>query len=291
MGIPCSGKSTWAKKFVLDNPDYVRVCRDDLRKMRGKYWLPEQEDMITAMEDTCIVIAVHRGFSVVVDATNLNPKTIERITTLGNVRAGVNNSTLEIEYKMFDINLDEAISRDMGRPKEEQVGAKVITDFYNKYIASKKIQELESNKAKLVQNTELPKILISDIDGTVCLMNGRNAFDYTKVINDLPNEPVCEILRGYTEGIIFVSGREDYCKEDTIKWLKLNNLWVDGLSQIFMRKTGDHRDDRIVKKEIFDNHIKDKYFVKAVFDDRPKVIRMWLGMGLFVFNVGDGHEF
>lgn len=28
-GMQASGKSTWAKDFILKNQDYKRVCRDD----------------------------------------------------------------------------------------------------------------------------------------------------------------------------------------------------------------------------------------------------------------------
>lgn len=302
QGIPSSGKSTWAKKFVLENSNYVRVCRDDLRRMRGKYWLQEQEGMITNWEDDCIAIALHNGYNVIVDATNLNEKTINRICNLGNVK----NQDIDIEYRFFDINLDEAISRDMGRSKEEQVGSAVITSMYNKYIVAKKIVEIEEGKTKLEQNYSLEKIYIFDIDGTVSLMNGRGAFEYHKVDTDSPNEPVISILKDYLipSGIriLYLSGREDVCLEKTKLWLHkqgiLSKYDVDilngtnvGQFGLFMRKTGDNRDDRIVKKEMFDNYIKDKYYVKAVYDDRPKVIRMWRELGLFVFDVGDGHEF
>ena len=59
-------------KFVLENPTYVRVCRDDLRRMRGKYWIPEQEDLITSWEMDSIALGLHHGLNVLVDATNLN---------------------------------------------------------------------------------------------------------------------------------------------------------------------------------------------------------------------------
>ena len=37
-GIPASGKSTWAKQKALKNPEHsVRINRDDLRNMSGKY--------------------------------------------------------------------------------------------------------------------------------------------------------------------------------------------------------------------------------------------------------------
>ena len=47
----------------------------------------------------------------------------------------------------------------------------------------------------------------------------------------------------------------------------------------------------IIKKGMFDKHIKNKYNVFVIVDDRPRVVRMWHSLGLPVFNVGDGREF
>ena len=41
-----------------------------------------------------------------------------------------------------------------------------------------------------------------------------------------------------------------------------------------MRKTDDFRQDSIVKKELFDQYIKDKYFVEYWLDDRDQVVKM-----------------
>jgi hypothetical protein len=51
-----------------------------------------------------------------------------------------------------------------------------------------------------------------------------------------------------------------------------------------MRNTGDKRSDVIVKKEMYEALVKGQYNVLAVFDDRPKVIRMWKDEGLFVMD-------
>ena len=127
QGLPASGKSTWAKKYVIEHQDTVRVCRDDLRMMRGVYWLPTMEDMITAWEHDCIALALFHGYNVIVDATNLNPKSVEAIKNLGNVK----NGNVEIEFRIFDTPLDVCIFRDQCR--EDYVGDKVIREMSEKY--------------------------------------------------------------------------------------------------------------------------------------------------------------
>lgn len=37
QGLPGSGKSSFAKNYCIKNKDWVRINRDDLRHMRGKY--------------------------------------------------------------------------------------------------------------------------------------------------------------------------------------------------------------------------------------------------------------
>lgn len=135
--------------------------------------------------------------------------------------------------------------------------------------------------------------IIVDLDGTIAKKGDRDIYDYSKVHLDTPIKPVVEIIRSlindydiYTD-IIYVSGREEMCRKQTLDWIYLNvsnrsTAWSS--VDLFMRPTGDNRCDTIIKREIYDNHIKDKYNVIAVFDDRPKVIRMWRSLGLFVFN-------
>ena len=44
-GLPGSGKSTWAKAWVNEDPiNRVRLNWDDMRNMMGPYWVPERED-------------------------------------------------------------------------------------------------------------------------------------------------------------------------------------------------------------------------------------------------------
>lgn len=125
VGLPASGKSTWAKQFVQKNTDWIRVNRDELRNMRGQYWIPKQEGMITAWEDACIMEALKRGYNVIVDATNLkHAKNLGRYQTYKKI-----DPELVIDCKFFtDVSLEECIERDNNR--EESVGEDVIRRMY-----------------------------------------------------------------------------------------------------------------------------------------------------------------
>jgi hypothetical protein len=56
-----------------------------------------------------------------------------------------------------------------------------------------------------------------------------------------------------------------------------------------MRKLNDNRPDDIIKKELYDQYIKGKYFVKFVLDDRDSVVRMWRNEGLLCLQVYYGN--
>jgi len=113
-------------------------------------------------------------------------------------------------------------------------------------------------------------------------------YDYTKVITDVENINVVviqKILSRLNCDIIILSGREDSCRNETIEWLKKYNIKYRSL---FMRKTGDDRNDAIIKREIYENEIKNKYNVAAVFDDRDRVVAMWRSLGLTCLQVDYG---
>jgi hypothetical protein len=55
-----------------------------------------------------------------------------------------------------------------------------------------------------------------------------------------------------------------------------------------MRETGDRRKDSIIKKEIFDRHIRDVYNIEFVLDDRNQVVELWRSLGLTCLQVADG---
>jgi len=62
-GIPASGKSTWAKNWVLENPNSrVRFNNDDIRNMLGKYWVPSRETLVEAIKKQFTATSMKRGY-------------------------------------------------------------------------------------------------------------------------------------------------------------------------------------------------------------------------------------
>lgn len=127
-GLPASGKSTWAKQWVLEDPEHrVRINQDDIRLMLGKYWVPSREKLVQEIQFDAIVEALSREFNVVIDNTNLNKKVLDQFNRLIKTF-----EDYEIEYKdFFDTPLSVCIERDKNR--DLQVTEKVIRSFYNNY--------------------------------------------------------------------------------------------------------------------------------------------------------------
>ena len=127
-GLPASGKSTWAKQWVLEDPEHrVRINQDDIRLMLGKYWVPSREKLVQHIQEEALIEALLRGYDIVIDNTNLNEKVLDNYRVL--VTAYGDHA---IEYKdFFDTPLSVCIGRDKNR--DLQVTEKVIRSFYNNY--------------------------------------------------------------------------------------------------------------------------------------------------------------
>jgi hypothetical protein len=150
----------------------------------------------------------------------------------------------------------------------------------------------------------LQPVYLCDIDGTLTFRSDeldadptrRGIHDYDRVSEDLYHPDVFNTVGALQQGgakIIFVSGRPESCREDTVEWINAPGiLTCDHDNPLYMRTTGDRRPDTIVKRELFDKNIRpDGHHIFGVFDDRNRVVRMWRGqLGLTVFHVAD-HDF
>lgn len=287
IGIPASGKSTWSSDFVRNNPNWIRVNRDDYRLMLRNEQMcePKVEDLVSELLESSIEKALSKKLNVIIDNTNLKVKYINQFIEKFKYSA-------DIDYRVFDISLDKAIERDKNR--KMKVGEDVITRMYKNYkilidsfdfqpITKKRFPELN-----LINENIKNQAIIVDLDGTLSILSKRDPYDFGKVMNDKCNWLIKEQIdfhKKNNRSIIICSGRSDVCKEETEMWLEHYKINYDLL---LMRKDGDYRKDNIVKQEIYNSQIINRFNVICVYDDRPSVVDFWRSIGLFVFDVNHG---
>lgn len=261
IGLPASGKSTTAKRMAAESGGRIReVTKDEIRsrpeapKDRGK-----QERWAITQRDKAVVDALTSGHSIVVHDTNFNPVHRRRLESL----AAEHGATFEV-LDFTHVDVHECIRRDALRPSP--VGEKVIWEMWQRYL----YQPPHS-----VPVPELADAVIVDVDGTLARMNGRGPYEFHRVEEDTPVPHVVELVRDLDRNgtkIIYVSGREDSCRENTERWLR-RHVGVDG--PLHMRSAGDRRPDNEVKHELYLTHIKDQVRPRFVLDDRDSVVHMW----------------
>ncbi len=265
-GLPASGKTTWAREYGKDNPRINNICKDDIRK---DYPYKSERDVLK-IRDECTRSTLAAGCDVIWSDTNLNPiheQTARRIAA---------EFGAEVEIKDFPLHYEECIRRDKKRPISEKVGPAVIMDMYYQYLYKQPIP---------IPQTNYPAFIV-DIDGTLANHGQRDVYNTAEAATDTVIQPVKTLVNsmvhcGY---YLFVfSGRDEKFRGLTEEWLKANGIdyW-----RLYMRPEGDTRPDYIIKRELFDKAFSDgEYSPLFVFDDRKQVKRMWVDMGLFVFDV------
>lgn len=293
-GIPGSGKSTWAKSFIAENPlNYLRINNDDLRaSFNNSIFSKDYEKIIESTRLFLIKEGIKHNKNIIIDNVNIGNNIFEQVVKI----AKESNKDISIEEKCFYIDLEEAILRDSKREGKTKVGPDVIRHFWNKsgkesfkkYVTKCEIIK-NSIKTKVNNDIALDKCIICDLDGTLALLN-RNPYDAKDCdIKDLPNIPVVETVNLYYKNnysIIFCSGREDKYESETKRFIE--KYLPDIKYQLFMRITGDNRKDSIIKEEMFRSNIENKYYVTFIMDDRQSVVDMWRSLGLTVFQVAPG---
>lgn len=303
-GLPASGKSTWARKQLASRElgSIVRLNRDDLRRMgldpEYRHLVYHAEQRISTLRDAALGALLTAGCDVIADDTNLRVKYVRELLTIAS-KAGA-----DVEFVDFlDASLDECIRRDAERSGAEQVGETVIRDMHSRHLAQLNggplpIPTLTEHAATAARPYSpalgTPKAVLCDLDGTLALLD-RSPYDETKVHTDRPNKPVIATLSALVladHWPVFMSGRTEGCRTATEAWL-LKHVhsrlpWLIGDTELHMRASGDTRPDHVIKLELFDQHVRNRYDVRVVLDDRDSVVRLWRSMGLTCLQVAPG---
>lgn len=300
VGLPGSGKTRVAKLMHADNPDdVILVSRDGLRAelFNGEGILSShEENYITKVQKGIVKDAVRVGKHVIIHDTNLR----ERYRTQWAKIAAAQGAEFEI-IDLTSVDPGICITRDANRSR--RVGHKVIEELYEKFIVPLNGRSLDVPQTALslsvsfepyVPDLTLPKAIIVDVDGTVADCTGvRSPYDYSRVSLDRPKKDVIQLVKNeaYDLGtkILFVSGRlapvDSQCYNDTLEWLyKHVKVPVEMLA---MREV-DGVDDTVVKYNIFDKLIRDRYNAKYSLDDRNRVVSMWRSINLLCLQVAEG---
>lgn len=304
-GYSGSGKSTRARQIATETGAVV-VCRDDLRMMLlGSYWTGKNtdEDRVTVAEEAQVTALLRAGIPVVVDATHIHAPYLRKWARLA--------TRLGVSFEVVDVHsdLDECKRRDHARML---AGGRYVGDsLIDKQAKRAPAHKWPAIKAEpfVVEPVEyipgLPTAIIVDIDGTVAHATGRSPYDYSQVhtdevdpdvaglvedIYDYRHYECCYPMGDYTR-VLFVSGRDDECKEATEGWLALKRIRYD---ELHMRPTkavdsrGNKLPDYLIKYDIFNTYIRGKYNVRFVLDDRNQVVDMWRKLGLKCLQVQEG---
>jgi predicted kinase len=302
-GLPASGKSTWARKWVDEDPaERARVNRDDLRFNLYGTARPthRQESAIGLVQQASVRALLTAGRSVVVDDLHLRARYVSAWVELA-AQAGADFGIQDFT----DVPMEECVRRDAERAArgDRAVGAEPIRELHLRFLASgrglpasalvpKPVLAATGGAGPLYRpDPELPVAWLVDVDGTLALMGttagARNPFEWHRVGEDAPNPAVVDLVRALhaSAAIVVMSGRDESCRALTEQWLARHQVPYDGL---FLRPAGDSRKDAIVKRELFDRHVADRWAVRGVIDDRRQVVEMWRAMGLMCAQVAPG---
>lgn len=300
-GIQGSGKTSHARKWVEEDPEHrIRINNDDIRNMLGKYWVTSREDLVSNIKRNIATDAIERGYDIIVDNMNLNPKEVkfwQDIVYFHNnyleeskiVRPDWVQWKYELEFKDFFIPLEECIRRDANRPNP--IGEKVIRDTWRKYKHFIQTTEVEKYVNNLrAWDTGKPTCVVVDMDSTLCFNTtkrpwfGEGAAE--GMINDVPNGCVCDVIFELQKSypIILATGRDTSQEEVTKQWLLDHEINV---SEFYFRTEGDYRKGVEVKREQIEK-IMEKYNILVIFEDCEPIVQMYREMGLTVLQPNKG---
>lgn len=130
VGIPGSGKTTFAKRILERNPHYEYVSRDEIRRTKPNYkYTKEEEELVKQLEIRAVQEAILLNKTVIIDDTNCYLKTRK------NWEQMALDNGYRVEYHIIMCTPDKAIKnmekRDRKVPKE------AIDRMYNVLINNK----------------------------------------------------------------------------------------------------------------------------------------------------------
>jgi predicted kinase len=131
VGIPGSGKSTWAREVL---PDAAVVSSDEIRKEFFGSLVAAHDEETKARNNAAVFLEFHRrivvnladGFDVLADATNLNHEARTKLRTI----AGLVGARTHV---LFFKNIVQAVERNFARDEDAVVPEAAMEYMMEKY--------------------------------------------------------------------------------------------------------------------------------------------------------------
>jgi|SRR5208282_1117551 len=308
VGISGSGKSTLVTQWIKRGQGKViRLNRDKMREMLfcGLAWNKNNENFVRNWQTEGARIALQSGKNVIIDDTNCIRNTRQKWEEFAV------EQRVRLRFVRMDVSLAECVRRDKERgelcptcqtPKGVMVGEEVIRR-QNKDLSGVRVSPRDTSstaptraymeRQALLRGGFVPRLvgrpwILVDVDGTLAdHTDVRGPFEEHKVLLDNPYPVVVEWVKALypSHNICVVSGRHDFCGDDTVEWLDGHAIPFD---RILMRYSGDSRKDYVVKTEILNElaAVIGKENVAFAIDDRPQVIEnCWRANGIKVYPV------
>lgn len=289
-GLPASGKSTWADEYIKDNPNFVKIEKDQIRKNgelfhNGAYKHKRGDESIVIKErDRLVREALAEGKSVISSDTNLAKKHVAQLSNI----ARQNDAEIEI-VSFLDVPLKELINRD--KKRDNGVGEQTIRRMFHTQVGKM--------PTFVKEDPNLPYVVVCDMDGTLTKgPKDRSPYEWSKVGQDEINLGTSAILDGLKMiglyEIYIFSGRNEVCRPETEEWLERHDIEYD---KLVMRPqfledgvTESNLSDEIIKANMIEDHILGKKNVLLWLDDRYGVSTMLRDVyGYNVAQFGDVH--
>lgn len=285
VGMSSSGKTTWARQYIVDRlgkhgENWVNINREHIRfniLLLAHGWsnyktTVDNEKAVSKKARDLFFKAVENGDNIIISDCNLDKEVRDKWASLGRANG------YSVEFKMFDITLEEAYKRDKHRG-EMSVGREVLNRQWQQWRRC-------TGKPKYTPNPRLKnKVIFVDIESTLIDSDGN------------PRLFVCNLLSLYIlrfdVSVIYVSNEMDVNGENRVKkTLFLKNSMGFSSQDILLMRTVDttSNDYRTWKATKFWSCIGNNHVIAVVDGDQDSV-NMWHDFGIKdVINVGDSRK-
>lgn len=280
IGPPGSGKTSFTKQVFST---YTRISQDEMGK----------KEHFNIFQN-----ALNNNQDIIIDRMNMSKQQRQRY-----LKPALERGYQALSYMFFvpkEICLMHCKERE-NHPtiKNEKDAGNALESFFKQF----EYPTLEEGFSEILYQrwnyNAKQDAYICDLDGTLADIEHRRHYmtqekkDWKNFFNEIPNDklnlPVWKtvsFLRVYYP-MIFVSGRPELYKEQTLNWLQNEAKMVS--PTLFMRPRNDYRSDDLIKEIILDFELIPRYNIIGVFDDRQRVVDMFRRRELTVFQVAEGN--